>query len=160
MNVALRWGLLLASFALWAFALLTPKSVARADNPEEIHVIVHPALRVAKLSDQELEAIYTRSTTRWEDGTSIIPFNLADNNPVRHRFDRAVLRLSSQQVGRFWLDQRIRGLGAPPRQVPDATLLVKVIERLPGSIGYVPASRGGTTAKVIARIVNGTVVAP
>lgn len=129
-------------------------------STEEIHVLVHPSSRVASLSGLMLEAIYTRSTTRWDDGSTIVPFNLGSTDPVRHSFDRAVLQLSPQLVGRFWLDQRIRGLGAPPKQVPDIALMVRVIERLPGSIGYAPASRAGTTAKVVARIVNGKAVSP
>lgn len=143
-----------------ALATLSPSTPAQADHGEDIHVIVHPRSNITRLSGNELEAIYTRSTTRWDDGSSIIPLNLADTSPVRRQFDHAVLRLSPEMVGRFWLDQRIRGLGAPPRQVPDIALLVKVVERLPGSIGYVPASRVTPGTKVVARIVHGTTVAP
>ncbi len=145
---------------LLAFAAIGAGSIGHADDAEDILVVVHPRARISALSAQQLEAIYTRSTTRWDDGDLIIPFNLADSSPIRHRFDRTVLRLDPQQVGRFWLDQRIRGLGAPPKQVPDMALLVKVVERLPGSIGYAPKSRIRPGVKVVARIRNGTVVAP
>jgi len=133
---------------------------ALADTREDVVVLVHPSSRVSSLSGLMLEAIYTRSTTRWDNGSTIVPFNLGSSDPVRHTFDRAILQLSPELVGRFWLDQRIRGLGAPPKQVPDIALMVRVIERLPGSIGYAPASRAGNTAKVVARIVNGKVVSP
>lgn len=150
----------LVALALAALAGSATRSIGHADDTEDMLVVVHPRSRISVLSAQQLEAIYTRSTTRWDDGALIIPFNLADTSPLRHRFDRTVLRLDPQQVGRFWLDQRIRGLGAPPKQVPDIALLVKVIERLPGSIGYAPASRIRPGVKVVARIHNGSVVAP
>jgi hypothetical protein len=160
----LRWGCVIASGAmlLWAVFGFLPGAhpYAHANGRDEIHVLVHPSSRVVSLSGLMLEAIYTRSTTRWDDGSTIVPFNLGSTDPVRHSFDRAVLQLSPELVGRFWLDQRIRGLGAPPKQVPDIALMVRVIERLAGSIGYAPASRTGSTAKVVARLVNGKVVSP
>lgn len=156
---ALRW-LSLVALALLGFTSSAARSIGHADDTEDMLVVVHPRSRINVLSAQQLEAIYTRSTTRWDDGALIIPFNLADTSPLRHRFDRTVLRLDPQQVGRFWLDQRIRGLGAPPKQVPDVALLVKVIERLPGSIGYAPMSRVRPGVKIVARIRNGGVVAP
>lgn len=141
-------------------ALLIPRGHVRAGSEEAIDIVVHPRSRTTRLSANEVEAIFTRSLARWSDGSAIIPFNLSDTHPTRRQFDRVVLRLNPEQVGRFWLDQRIRGLGAPPKQVPDPGLLVKVIERLPGSIGYVPTSRRGTVVKVVARIVDGRVTAP
>lgn len=154
-----RVALLLASvLAIGAVAL--PRARVHAAPPETIDVITHPRSVATSLSASELEAMFTRSLTRWSDGRPIIPFNLADTDATRRRFDHAVLRLNPDQVGRFWLDQRIRGLGAPPKQVPDVSLLVKVIERLPGSIGYVPTTQRGTIVKVVARIVDGRVVSP
>lgn len=159
-RVARRWACWLLGLGLLLRALVSPAAVSHASEPDEIDVIVNARSQVVALSGNQLEAIYTRSMTRWDDGTTIVPFNLADDHSARHRFDRAVLRLSPQQVGRFWLDHRIRGLGAPPRQAPDAALLVKVIERLAGGVGYVPLSQVRPTVRVVARVINGAVVAP
>lgn len=149
-----------AALTLLVLTTSLARSIGHANDAEDILVVVHARSRIDQLSAHQLEAIYTRSTTRWDDGSLIIPFNLADSSPTRHRFDQVVLRLTPQQIGRFWLDQRIRGLGAPPKQVPDAALLVKVIERLPGSIGYAPSSRRTPGVKVVARVRAGAVVAP
>jgi hypothetical protein len=54
----------------------------------------------------------------------------------------------------------IRGESEAPRKVSTPDLMAKVIARLPGSIGYVPKSAVGKDVRIVARVVNGRVVAP
>ena len=107
-----------------------------------------------------MEALFTRTQTRWDDGTAVVPLNAPTGTPARDHFDRTVLRLSTDQVGRFWLDRRIRGLGLPPRQVPDSMLVLKVVENLRGSIAYVRPELVSARVKVVAKIRQGRVLAP
>jgi hypothetical protein len=125
-----------------------------------LDVFVHRMSTVTQLSAHELEALFTRGQTRWNDGTPVIPLSFAAGAEPRVQFDRVVLRLGPDEVGRFWLDRRIRGLGLPPRQVPTATLMQQVVANLPGSIGYAPSLPGRTGVKVVARIQQGKVVPP
>lgn len=132
----------------------------RALNEEALDVIVHAGSPVQHMSGYEVEAVFTRTQTRWSDGTPVYPFSFPTGTETRALFDRVALRLSPEEVGRFWLDRRIRGLGSPPRQVPTAQLMVQIIANLPGSIGYVPSGRRNLGVKVVARIVHGKVLAP
>ena len=125
-----------------------------------LDVFVHRSSTVTQLSAHELEALFTRMQTRWDDGSPVIPLSFAAGAEARVLFDRVVLRLGPDEVGRFWLDHRIRGLGLPPRQVPSATLMQQVVANLPGSIGYAPSQPGRTGVKVVARIQQGKVVPP
>ncbi len=149
---------MLSTLALmWTAPALTP---SQALPDESLYVIVHAKARVNHVSGYELEALFTRAQTRWGDGTTVYPFSFPAGSGPRDMFDRTVLRLTPDQVGRFWLDRRIRGMGLPPKQVPSATMMVQIIANLPGSIGYVPATRNRTGVKVIARIVSGKVLPP
>lgn len=142
--------------------LLTPLALpsgASSAHPE-ILVVAHPSAPVTRLSDTELESIFTLSNRRWEDGSKIIPFNLPSRSQTRVVFDRTVLRMEPDRVSRFWLDRRIRGQGSAPRNVPSASLMARLIAKLPGSIGYMPATTPSAGARVIARIRGGKVVAP
>jgi ABC-type phosphate transport system substrate-binding protein len=134
--------------------------VSRAAVEEPLLVIVHPSVPVNALSAYELEAIFTRDQTRWSNGSAIIPFSFPAGGDVRGAFDRTVLRLDPEEVGRFWLDHRIRGLGLPPKQVPSTALMIKVVANLPGSIGYIPMTRARPGVKVVARIAQGKVLSP
>jgi hypothetical protein len=125
-----------------------------------LDVFVHRSSTVTQLTDHELEALFTRAQTRWQDGSPVIPLSFIAGADARVLFDRVVLRLGPDEVGRFWLDRRIRGLGLPPRQVPNALLMQQVIANLPGAIGYAPSQPGRSGVKVVARIQQGKVVAP
>jgi ABC-type phosphate transport system substrate-binding protein len=151
---ALLLALTLAFGSVWAGA-------SHATHEESLLVIVNAQASVAQVSSYEIEALFTRGQTRWDNGSAVYPFSFPAGSPPREQFDRAVLRLSPDQVGRFWLDRRIRGLGMPPKQVPSATMMMQIVANLPGSIGYIPAARAKLVGvKVVARIVQGKVVPP
>jgi hypothetical protein len=135
-------------------------SAAAPSASLSLDVFVHRSSTVTQLSIHELEALFTRTQTRWGDGSPVIPLSFAAGADARVLFDRVVLRLGPDEVGRFWLDRRIRGLGLPPRQVPNAALMQQVVANLVGAIGYAPSQPGRTGVKVVARIQQGKVVAP
>jgi hypothetical protein len=148
----------IAWLALLAWVAAAP---VRAAAPLELAVVVHASTPVAALSAMEMETVFTRDQTRWDDGTPIVPINTSPGSESRVLFDKAVLRLDPESVGRFWIDRRIRGLGLPPRHVAEPGTIVRVVEKLAGAISYVPeplARQAGL--KVVARIRNGKVLPP
>lgn len=145
--------------AVVAVAVAFP-STAWSAAPD-IAVIVHPSNPTTVLSVHEIEAIFTSSRRRWNDGQSIVPFHYEPNDPLRIPFDKAVLGMDPQEVARFWIDQRIRGLPGPPRRIGSAALLVRVVERMPVAIGYAWARDvEKANVKVVAIIRNGRVLPP
>jgi hypothetical protein len=135
-------------------------SSSRAEEDSQLDIIVHSGAPVTRMSAHEVEAVFTRTQTRWGDGSPVHPFSFPTASETRQLFDRVALRLGPEEVGRFWLDRRIRGLGMPPRQVPTAALMVQVIASLVGSIGYAPSGRSSEGVRVVARIAHGKVVPP
>jgi len=71
-----------------------------------------------------------------------------------------LLGLAPAEVGRFWIDQRIRGFGHPPRQVTDPAIMLRLVASLKGSIGYLPAGQADKTVRIVARIRQGKVIGP
>lgn len=136
------WYFLLTFLLL--FASLGANSL-HAGSEITLEVIVNAASPVKELSAYEIEALFTRTQSRWSDGTAVIPLSFPMNSEARVLFDRVALRLNPDEVGRFWLDRRIRGLGLPPRQVPAAALMSQVVANLSGAVGYLPR-RATTTA--------------
>jgi hypothetical protein len=150
-------AMLSAVLLCWGATWGTP-AIAAPEEP--LLVIVNSNSSVERISIYEIEALFTRSQTRWSDGKPVYPFSFPSGTPARELFDRVVLRLNADQVGRFWLDRRIRGLGMPPKQVPTAALMQQIVANLPGAIGYLPATRPRPGTRVVARIVQGKVVMP
>jgi ABC-type phosphate transport system substrate-binding protein len=149
-------GLLLISLFL---VLLLPSARAGADGVELV-VVVHPNNSTQSLSTAELAAIFTTQRRHWSGSKSIIALNLPPRSEHRALFDRAVLGMDPDAVARFWIDRKVRGGAAPPRQVPDATMAVRVVAKLEAAIGYAPREGADKSVRVVARIRGGKVVAP
>jgi hypothetical protein len=132
----------------------------KAGNGENLAIVVNTGVGVSKLTASELESIFTSAKRTWPDGSNIGVFSYAPDNEVRRTFDKAVLRMSPDEVARFWIDQRVRGGAPPPRQVPEPSLAVRLVAKLPGSVAYIPQELVGPTVKVVARVINGRVVEP
>jgi ABC-type phosphate transport system substrate-binding protein len=144
-----------------AALLAAVQGAAPADGGvEAIAVIVHPAAPAGGMDPARLEAIFSGTQRSWSDGKPIITFNLPPEDPGRVEVDRVVLHMTSEQVSRYWIDQRIRSGQRPPRQVSDPALAVRLVGKLPGSIGYVPARLVDANVRVVARIRGGKVEAP
>ncbi len=143
-----RRRLLLGSVAL--ASSLGLERTALAGGPELL-VVVNPANN-ARLSGSDIEQIY-RSTRRfWSDGKPIVAFNFLPGTAERVAFDRAVLGLEPAQVSRYWIDRKIRGGDPPPRSVPNAPLIARLVAQLGNGIGYVPSSLATSEVRVVARI--------
>src|SRR5690242_14270301 len=117
---------LVVTLALWPVRV----PLARAATGELL-VVVASSVAIVDISSATLRRVFTGYVTEL-GGKRLIPVNQAVNTPVRTRFDRAVLGLSPEEVGRFWVDRRIRDESPPPRTVPTPELAVRVAASLPG----------------------------
>ena len=131
-----------------------------ADAPVDLDVIVHAAVPAQSLDRAALAAIFSMTRRSWGEGLAAVPFNFPPESPLRHTFDQGVLGLAPGEVGRFWIDQRIRGYGHPPRQVADPAIMLRLVASLKGSIGYVPAGQADKSVRIVARIRQGKVIGP
>jgi len=135
---------------------------AHADEREapEMAIIVNSKNPTRALAEAELGLLFASSRRSWSDGQAVVCFNLPPGHPLRVEFDRAVLHMEPDEVGRFWIDQRIRGTAKPPRQVEDPQIMLHIVARLPGAIGYVPATLVDGSVNVVARVRRGKVTPP
>jgi len=137
---------------------LAPKS-ARA-GAGDLAVIVHPDNDVSVLDAADLEAIFTVSRRYWSGSRAILAFNLPAKSEPRVKFDRVVLHMEPDEAANYWIDRKVRGGSPPPRQAPDPTIMVRLVEKLSASIGYVPVALVSDQVKVVARIVGNDVRRP
>jgi hypothetical protein len=111
--------------------------VAPAFAGPDLIVVVHPSVTEA-ISMADLGAIFTTRRQSWTGGKRIVPFNFPAKHEVRVAFDQAVLGMDPDAVARYWIDRKIRGGNPPPKQITTAQLVVRLVEKLDGAIGYVP----------------------
>lgn len=134
---------------------LTPKleQQAHASDRVVLAVVVAKSSPVQDLSMAELRRIFTNEGDSDSSGQRYVPFNHPPHTPDRVGFDQRVLGMSEDDVSQFWIERKIRGLPGPPRSVDSLSLLLRLIARLPGGIGY--ARPAQLTPDVRAVRVNG-----
>ena len=148
-----------AALLVAAVGLPMPKTTSAQRSPI-LAVIVHPDIRIRSLDADELRSIFTMRRRHWDGGERVVPFNLPTGHGQRNGFDSSVLRMSENQVSRYWIDRRIRGGSRPPRQAPSEEIMARVIGRLPGAIGYVRTNFVNRSVRVVALVRDGQVRAP
>jgi ABC-type phosphate transport system substrate-binding protein len=120
-------------------ALVAAPRGALADRPKLV-VIVAKGSPVKSLTRAELRRIFLGEAVSVSD-TSLAPFNSPPGTPPRAGFDQAVLGMSPGEVGRFWVDRKVRGQAPAPRSLPSLAHVLKVVAKFPGAISYVPADQ-------------------
>jgi len=141
-------------------ALLLSPIPSFAGVPRGIVVVANKAVSATHISREELRLIFQTKKNTWPDGTPAKPFNLPDSDSTRQGFDAAVLGLDPDRAARYWIDRKIRGGERPPQTAPSAAVVIKVISKTAGALGYVEAAAADGSVKIVAKIVDGEVVAP
>ncbi|MFT3926430.1 MAG: hypothetical protein QM778_28050 [Myxococcales bacterium] len=133
--------------SLVGLSVLGAAARVHADDP--IVVVVSAKSSQKDLSMGKLRRIFLNQATDDDDRNRFLPINAMAKSSLRVRFDQVVLDMSADEVGRYWVDQRIRG-SQPPRTVPDFALVRGVVAKWPGAIAYLPASQLRADVKALA----------
>lgn len=128
-------AILILAAVFLALAVAPLKSSRAKAAGEPLLVIVGLSFPSNDIQLAELKSAYTGRAT-YRSGTRLIPLNYAVGSDQRVAFDRAILGLEPADVGRFWVDRRIRDEGNPPKVVPTPDLAVRVAAALPGALTY------------------------
>jgi len=115
-----------------AIALLGRTAIA---DGKKLIVVVAKGSPVTNISRSDLKHAFMGDAVS-AGGKPLVPFNAAPGTPERAGFDKAVLGMSPDEVGRFWVDRKVRGQSAAPRSLPSPAHGAKVAAKFPGAIAY------------------------
>jgi hypothetical protein len=129
---------LLALLGAWLLCLvvLAPRPL-RAGNDVTLAIIVSPSSKLTNISLSDLRRVFQSERLTDPDGNRLIALNHPPKTVDRMGFDQVVLGMDADAVGRYWIDRKIRGSSGPPRTVESLSTLRRVVEKLPGAIGYI-----------------------
>lgn len=119
-----------------------------AGNLGPLAVVASKSFPTDNISFGDLKRLYMGSSVVAGSKT-LIPLTYPKQSPERQGFDEAVLGMSAEQVGLYWIDRRIRGQSGPPKSVESAAIIQKVVTKVDGAIGFVKASAVGKEVKVL-----------
>lgn len=141
--------LALPAILLAGGALASPSVAAGDPHAELLVAIVASGSHVREVSLGTLRRVFRGELVESADGDRFRPFNLPAGDAARVRFDRLVLGMDPPAVARYWIDRQIRGLGTSPRAIPSASLICRIVARIPGAIAYVHVSQLGTGVRAL-----------
>lgn len=145
-----RRSLLSLSLGLLLAHVVTGAKPAAADAPKQVlAVVVGRGSSVNGMSYYDLKRAFMGESTV-ASGTRLLPLNFLPGSRERTGFDKAVLKMSPEEVARYWIDRKIRGLPGSPRAVGPVDVLMKVVGRLPGAVSYADPRDVTPDVKVIA----------
>ncbi|MBN1605984.1 MAG: hypothetical protein JW940_05095 [Polyangiaceae bacterium] len=126
-------------FSSWVAAVLLATAAPAVSEGAEEHalaVVVAKAFPADNLSFGDLKHLYMGNPV-YVGGKKLIPVTQPVRASARVAFDQSVLGMSPEAAARYWIDRRIRGQSGPPKAVDPPELLVKVVSKVDGAIGYV-----------------------
>ncbi len=112
-------------------------------------VIANPSVPAAKLTPDELSAIYLLRTSNWQDGMRIIPVNREVGSNARAVFSMRVFGQPQAALDAHWNRMHFKGMTPPLVQESDQAMLA-FVQKVSGAIGYISASTELKNVKVLA----------
>lgn len=127
-----------------ALALILAMSDAQAGN---VVVIGHAGMD--KLDAVTVQRIFTGKLIK-VGGIDVTAVNVKPS-PLRDLFLQTFLNQNEQKYTSYWTARNFIGKGAPPKELPSATEVVKFVQSTPGAIGYIDEDDVVPQVSVIAR---------
>lgn len=99
-------------------------------------LIVNDQTSINKISRNTARAIFSMRLKQWPDGSPIVVFVLADDNPLHRAFIRDKLSMFPHQLRRSWDRYVYSGTGLAPIEIDNEQEMLEKVATTPGSIGY------------------------
>ena len=112
----------------------------------ELVVVVAAANPLSELTAAQVADIYLGRTSYFPGGGEAVPIDQSEVTASRTDFYQKVTGKTAPQLKAYWSKLIFTGQGQPPREVPDAAAVKKVLATMPNSIGYI--DKGDVDARV------------
>jgi hypothetical protein len=130
-------------------AAFPPASLQAAGQKVTLAIVVSKDSPLSAISSRELKRLYLSEIVSGPDGEKLIALNQASGAADRVGFERTVLGMDPDEVGRYWIDRKIRGRSGPPKTVTPLERLRRAIVHVNGTIGYLRVSEVEGDLKVL-----------
>ena len=117
--------------------LRPPSALAQAKSQGGYKVIVNTSQTANTIEKAVLADIFQGKSTRWHDGSRIVPVDHSTQSPVRVTFTREVLGLSMPAAMSYWMRQVSGGGLRPPMVKETDEDVLAFVASNSGSIAYV-----------------------
>jgi hypothetical protein len=132
-----------------AIATSASSATLHADQKTRLAIVVAKDSPISGLSHNELKRLFLGSTVTGPGGVTMIAVNQGPESLDRAAFGRVVLGMSPDELGRYWIDRRIRGQSGPPKGLGSPAQVRSAVGHNPAVVGYLRENEIGPELKVI-----------
>jgi ABC-type phosphate transport system substrate-binding protein len=113
-------------------------------------VVVNEANPIVSLSPDELSDLFLKKSSRWSDGSLVLPVDQGEDSHIRESFNREVHRKSAAAVRAYWQQRIFSGRDVPPPEKRGDAEVIAFVRNNPAAIGYVSAAASTSGIRVLA----------
>jgi hypothetical protein len=111
-------------------------------------IVVNPANPATSMSKDEVARIFLKKSTKFPDGRSASPVDLAVSSSIRENFSKSVLGKPASAVDAYWQQQIFSGRDIPPPQKSESAA-ISFVRSNENGIAYVSSGADTAGLKVI-----------
>ena len=118
-------------------------------NGQNYKVIVNTDNPVKEISRKELDKVFLKKVTKWENDVKIKPINLNQESDVRESFSKDVHKKNVSAIKAYWQKQIFTGKGVPPVEKSNDREIIDFVKSNPGAVGYISGGANTNGVKTI-----------
>lgn len=111
-------------------------------------IVTSPSSPVASISKSDLKRVFT-GKKRDVSGVKVVPFMLAESNPVAQAFLKDVLGMSPEEYKKYWVDSQVKGEGTAPATQKTSATAILVSADIPGALAVVEKNAVNASVKEV-----------
>ena len=112
-------------------------------------VIGHPAIKIDKLTRQQVSDLFLRKVNELADGTQITVFDHKDDELIKEEFYQKVADMTPSQLKAYWAKVQFAGQIFPPLAYSGDQAVKRLVANTRGGIGYIEEGDVDDTVKVL-----------
>jgi ABC-type phosphate transport system substrate-binding protein len=135
-SVRNRWLLagLWISGALLGFSRVTPALAT------DLAIIVNEGNDVATINDDRLKNLYLKTDHYWGSDLPVTPVHRNEGSKAYQLFLSRVTGQSPSEALSYWIGRKQVDGATPPMQIADDHLVIHLVSKMKGAIGYVEST--------------------
>ena|ERR1700741_444185 len=133
------------AIALFAGTMMMTGAVQAASAK----VIVNNSVSITSLSKKAASDLFLKKTTKWSDGTAVLPVDLVDTSSTRESLSKSVHGKTTAAVKSYWNQQIFSGRDVPPVEKKSDAEVLAFVRSTPGAIGYVSEAASTEGVRVV-----------
>ena len=112
-------------------------------------IIVNNSVPVSSLSKKAASDLFLKKTTKWENGSAVMPVDQLDSSTAREGFSKAVHGKTAAAVKSYWNQQIFSGREVPPVEKKSDAEVLAFVRSTAGAIGYVSDGASAEGVRVV-----------